>query len=327
MKSIIITQQDIEKNISLKEIVNTVDEIYHLYGKGDIIMPTKVTLNMESLGLPNWFISMPAYIKSLDTAGIKFIGGFNSNKKIGLPYIMSQMLLNDPKTGELKALLDGNLITFMRTGAQSPVFAKYLASKSDILTIVGAGVQGTYSALCMLEIFDFKEIRVFDLSKEACDNFINNVGHKTTTPIVAHYAVKDAISDADIIVTATTSNKPFISKGWVKPGAFISCIGSNQELDDELILCADKRYVDHMEQNIHRGEFADCFKRGILKNDDIVGEVGDLVCGNIVGRENDSEIIIASPIGMGCLDIGVATAIYNKIITNKNEKMIEFKIQ
>ncbi len=325
-KSLIITQQDVIDNISLKEVVDTVDRTYRWYGEGKIIMPSKITLNMDTLGLPNWLNSMPAYVKPLDMVGIKFVGGFKDNKENGLPYIMGQILLNNPVTGRLRALLDGNLITNMRTGAQSPVFAKYLACKSDILTIIGAGVQGTYTALCMLELFDFKEIRVSDLSIEVCQNFVKEVSNKTSASVIAYDSNKDAVKDADIIVTATTANIPLVYREWVKPGAFISCIGSYQELDEELILKADKRYVDHMGQNLHRGEFYNCFKKGSLTEKDIVGEIGDVICGKVAGREGSDEIIVASPIGMGCLDIAVGAVLYNRILKDHNEEVLEFDI-
>ncbi|NLJ78935.1 MAG: ornithine cyclodeaminase family protein, partial [Tissierellia bacterium] len=312
-KSLIITQQEIMNNLDLKEVIDSVERTYYLYGKGEIIMPTKITLDMEPLGSSNWFISMPAYIKPMDVVGIKFIGGFNANKEIGLPYIMSQILLNDPKTGVLRALMDGNLITNMRTGAQSPVFAKYLASKSDILTIIGAGVQGRATALSMVEIFDFKEIRVSDLDRDARKRFIEEVGNKTSSPILAYDSVEEAVRGADIIVTATTASTPIVYRDWVKPGAVISSIGSDQELDEELILQADKRYVDHMEQNLDRGEFHRCFEKGSLGEDDITGEIGDVICGKVVGRESNDEIIIASPIGMGCLDIAIAAIVYDRV--------------
>lgn len=326
-KSIVVTQKDVTKNISLKEVNNIVEQTYRWYGEGKIIMPSKITLNMKSLGLGNWLNSMPAYIQPLDTVGIKWVGGFEKNKEMGLPYITGQILINDPVTGELRALLDGNSITNMRTGAQSPVFAKYLANKnSDILTIIGGGIQGTSTALCMIEMFEVSEIRVADISKDLCQKFIDEVSNKTSTPIIAFDSNKEAVKDADIIVTATTANVPLVYKDWVKKGAFISCIGSYQELDEELILSADKRYVDHMGQNLHRGEFFNCFENGKLTEEDINGEIGAVICGEIIGRESTEEIIVVSPIGMGCLDISVGAILYDRVLKGENEEILEFDI-
>ena len=325
-EALIITQRDVEENISLKEVIDIVEKTYRWYGEGEIIMPTKITLNMDSLGLPNWLNSMPAYIRPLDVVGIKWVGGFKENKGKGLPYIMGQILLNNPRTGELRALVDGNLITNMRTGAQSAVFAKYLASKTDILTIIGGGTQGIFTALCMLELFDLKEIRVSDISKDACEHFTKIVSQKTSIPVKAYDSNEEAVKDADIIVTATTANTPLVYKKWVKPGVFISSIGSYQELEEELILKADKRYVDHMGQNLHRGEFYNCFQKGILKESDITGEIGDVICGKALRRERPDEIIVASPIGMGCLDIAIGAILYNRISEGENEGIMKFSI-
>jgi alanine dehydrogenase len=174
-KSIIITQKDAKKYITVKEIIDLEVQTYKWYSEKKIVMPAKITLNMDRLGLPNWINSMPSYIKPLEVLGIKWAGGFQGNKEHGLPYIMAQILINNPKTGELKALVDGNWITDIRTGAQSAVAAKYLANKTDVITIIGAGIQGLNTAICMLEEFDIKEINIYDISNIVCDKFVKEI--------------------------------------------------------------------------------------------------------------------------------------------------------
>jgi alanine dehydrogenase len=96
----------------------------------------------------------------------------------------------------------------------------------------------------------------------------------------------------------------------------VSTIGSYQELSKELIFKSDKLFVDHLGQNTHRGEFSKYFSSNELNKNDIQGEIGDVITNKIKGRENEDERIIISPIGMGCLDIAIATDIYNKIIND-----------
>lgn len=325
-ESLIISQEMAKENITTKEILDIEEQTYKWYSEGLIEMPAKITLNMDKLGLPNWINSMPSYIKPLDMLGIKWAGGFENNKGKGLPYIMAQILINNPDTGELRALLDGNWITDIRTGAQSAVAAKFLASATDILTIIGAGIQGINTAICMLEQFDIKKINVIDLDESAINNFKNIIKEKYSIKIESLDSKEQAIRESDVIVTVTTADKPLVEENWVKPGALVSTAGSYQELSEDLIFKADKLFVDHMEQNIHRGEFSHYFEEGKLAVDDIAGEIGDVINNKVKGRENSKERIIISPIGMGCLDIAIATNIYNKLKESKSIKNQKFNI-
>ncbi|WP_227761982.1 ornithine cyclodeaminase family protein [Zhaonella formicivorans] len=312
-EAIIMTQADVKKYVSIKDIIDIVEQTYVWYAQNEIIMPSKITLNMHELGLPNWINSMPSYVRPLDTLGIKWAGGFIGNKKLGLPYIMAEILLNDPLTGQLRALVDGNWITDIRTGAQTAVAAKYLAVNPEVLAIIGAGVQGISTALCMLETFELKEIRVADISADACEKFAREIGQKTSVPVKVCKTNEEAVKDADVIVTVTTADEALVKAEWVKPGAFVSSKGSYQELDENLIFKADKLYVDHLEQNLHRGEFLKYFLEGRLKKEDIVGEIGEVICGKVIGRKDKDERIVASLIGMGCLDIAIAAVVYRKM--------------
>jgi len=325
-EALIISQKMAKDNITVKEILEIEEQTYKWYSEGEIEMPAKITLNMDRLGLPNWINSMPSYIKPLDMLGIKWAGGFENNKGKGLPYIMAQILINNPDTGQLRALLDGNWITDIRTGAQSAVAAKFLAAKTDILTIIGAGVQGISTAICMLEQFDIKKINIIDLDENAINKFRRIIKDKYSIQIEIPGSKEKAIRESDVIVTVTTADKPLVEEKWVKPGALISTAGSYQELSEDLILKADKLFVDHMEQNIHRGEYSQYFEEGKLTVDDIAGEIGDVINNKVNGRENSEERIIISPIGMGCLDIAIATSIYNKINKAKNINKQKFNI-
>lgn len=313
-EALLISQEDVKKYLSISDFIDIVEQTYKWYAQNEIIMPTKITLNMNALGLPNWINSMPSYVRPVNDLGIKWAGGFIGNKKLGLPYIMAQILLNDPVTGELRALVDGNWITDMRTGAQTAVAAKYLANDINVLAVIGAGNQGISTTLCMTEIFNLQEIRICDINPSSRKKFINIIQEKTTVPIVICNSNEEAVKNADVIVTVTTANTALVKEEWVKPGTFVSSKGSYQELDENLIFKADKLYVDHMGQNIHRGEFSKYFSDGKLKEKDITGEIGEVIIGTKPGRQNNEERIVASLIGMGCLDIAIAAVTYQKII-------------
>ena len=189
----------VQKYLSVASVIERVEQTYKWYAESKIIMPSKVTLDMEPMGVPGWINSMPSYIQPCDTAGIKWVGGFSNNHKIGLPYIKAKIMLTDPRTGLMKALIDGDWISDYRTGAQTAVFAKYLAGKRDIVTIIGAGLQGYTTLVCLCELFQFQEIRVCDINPEACGKFISKAESVIKTPIKAFTNNKAAVENSDII--------------------------------------------------------------------------------------------------------------------------------
>ena len=126
-EALLLTNADVQKYLSVEDVIDIVEKTWTWFGNDQIIMPPKITTDMSSLGVDGWFNSMPNYIKPLDIAGIKVVGGYNGNKAKGMPYIKANVLLTDPYTGMLKALVAGDWISDMRTGAQPAIMCKMLA--------------------------------------------------------------------------------------------------------------------------------------------------------------------------------------------------------
>lgn len=326
-KVTIISKSQVEKYLTVSSIIERVEQTYKWYAEGKIIMPPKITLDMSSLNVPGWINSMPSYVQPCDIAGIKWVGGFDNNHKIGLPFIKAKIMLTDPRTGIMKALIDGDWISDIRTGAQTAVFAKYLApKKSDIVTIIGAGLQGYTTLACLCELFEFKEIRISDINPKSCMDFISRAKKITSCEIKAFNDNEAAVKDADIIVTATTANAPLVMNEWVKPGALVSTIGSFQELDEQLIFKSDKVIVDHIAQHLHRGEFVKLFEEGRMKESDFYGEFPEIITGKLKGRDNENERIVISIVGMGCLDVSIAAMLYKLATSDPDSKLQVFDI-
>ncbi|MEI7885415.1 MAG: ornithine cyclodeaminase family protein [Clostridia bacterium] len=309
-----IDENTVKEYLTIADIINRVEITYKWYSEGKINMPSKITTDMHSLGVPSWINAMPSYVQPCDTLGLKWAGGFTENAQAGKPYIKAVILVTNPRDGELEAVIAGDWISDIRTGAQTAVAAKYLAvNNPQVVTLIGAGVQSFATALCLCQIFKLKELRISDINPASCKSFVEKARGIIDTPIKIFNNNQAAVLDADIIVTATAADTALVKADWVKPGVLISSIGSYQELDDELIWQADKLVVDHLEQNVHRGEFAKLFASGKLEIENIWAEIGDIVAGRIKGRVKQNEKIIISPIGMGCLDISIAGLLLEKM--------------
>jgi len=307
-ETLLLSKKMVKQCITMEDAINIVEQAFKAHGLVNAAMPAKITLNIGDTG--NWSNAMPAYVKEFKSYGIKWAGGFIDNpKRENLPYIMAEFILNDPETGAPLAIMEASVITAMRTGASVAVGAKYLACKhSSVVAIVGTGVQGRTSLEALHVLFDIKEARVADISKEALEKYSAEMGEQLGLSIRPVDSVKEAVTDADIIVTVTTANKPLVMNGWVKPGAYIASMGSFPELDRELVLQADKIVVDSFAQSKHRGELVPLFEEGKLM--EVYGELGDIIIGKKMGRINDHERIVACLIGMATEDLGIASKLF-----------------
>ncbi|MGI6596885.1 MAG: ornithine cyclodeaminase family protein [bacterium] len=309
----ILDQHIITELLDLSEVLDIVETVFRAHGEEQVIMPPKITLNLALAGITSWLNAMPAHIIPLNACGLKWVGGFDANRSAGLPYIIGTIILSDPVRGYTKAIMDGTVITNARTGAQTAVAAKYLASSAArTAAIVGAGTQGIWTARALAQTLPLQEIRFADVDRDRVKNQVDRLSTELGLDLIASPDVPTAVLEADIIVTCTTSVKPYLAKRWVKPGAFISAIGSYQELEEDLTLSADKLFVDSWEQNQHRGELLSLLQAGKLEARDIYGEVGQVVAGKIPGRETPEETIVACIIGMGSHDVAVAHMLWEK---------------
>jgi alanine dehydrogenase len=312
-ESILLSRSDVRQCIDMAEVVAIVDAVFKAHGEGKVVMPAKITLDMSSLGIHSWMNSMPAYVEPVGMYGLKWAGGFIDNpSQYDLPFVMATLTLNDPQTGIPLAMMDAMEVTNMRTGASAAVAARYLARPdSEVVTFIGCGAQASTSLQALNEVFDLREIRAVDIDPKAGERLVEEGSDLG----IEGRVIKDneeAVRGADIIVTATTAAEPLVMKDWVAPGTFIGKLGSYQELDDELTLSASRLVVDHREQNEHRGELVHLLEEGRITQEDIYGELGEIVAGTLPGRDQESEIIVAALIGMGTEDVAVGAAVLKR---------------
>ena len=312
MQSMVITNQMVQKHISIEDVIRCVENTWKWFGEKQVIMPAKITTDMSSLNVNGWFNSMPAYIHPLGSAGIKVVGGYSENPKNGLPFIRANVLLTDPESGDLRALVSGDWISDARTGAQPAVAMKYLAAKTDVLTMIGAGRQAYYAVECIRRVHKLKEVRVCDIRPEAREKFASYFPDADFA-ITPYESIESACKDPDVIITLTTADAILVEEPWCKPGCLGMPMGSFHEVDDNIARKFDKLFLDNIAQGMHRGQFLNMAHNGEITEADFHAELPDVVAGLKTGRENPTERIICQLVGMGCPDIAVATTVYNRI--------------
>ena len=318
MKTKLISKSEIMNLVTEKEVVEIVDKTYIGFGEGKVINPTKIGLDLgETAKWPpykGFMNAMPAYVGWLDSAGIKWAGGFLDNAKLGIPYIAGMILLIDPRTGEFKAVMDGAEITNMRTGAQAAIALKYLHNEKSIrIGLYGAGMQGHRVTLAISQLFNIEELKVYDIKREASEKFADDMKDIVAGDIIIADSPKEA-ADGDAVISFTQSKDKFIKNSWIKPGTILFPMGSYQECDDDFILAADKIIVDHIGQCLHRGALKELNEKGEITKDSIYATIGEVAAGKKKGRDSAKDRILCIPIGTGAMDVAVATIVYQRAI-------------
>lgn len=311
-KAFVIGEETVKKYLTPEDVIDCVEKTWRWYGEGKVIMPNKITTDMSELGVPGWFNSMPAYIGPMDVAGIKVVGGYDGNRALGLPYIKANVLITDSKTGILRALVSGDYINDMRTGAQPAIMTKLLASKTDVVTFIGTGLMAYTSLLCMSKVLDMKEIRLCDISDEAKDRFIARFPDAPFN-FVKCASNEEGCRGADVIITVTNANANLVEEPWVKKGALVMTMGSFRETSFDVVRKADKIAVDQVGQSLHRGNVKELAEMGEITADSFDIIIPDVLAGKAKARTNADDRIYAQIIGTGMLDVAVAGLLLEKL--------------
>lgn len=223
------------------------------------------------------------------------------------------IVLNDPETKVPIAIMDGTLISAIRTGAVTGVCAKYMApSRSKTVGLFGAGPQCKTQLMALkASLPQLEKAYVYDLSRERAEKFAAEMSQKLNMDVQAASDRLATIESGDILVTATTATEPIIRGAEIKKGVYVAHLGNN-EVDEELILRADKVVIDDWETDKHRmGDTMACmFRDGKIDDSRIDASVSDLVAGRKSGRDNDDQLTYTCNVGLGLYDVAIAARVY-----------------
>jgi len=318
-ETLVLTDSEVREVLSMKEVIDAVEESFREKGLKRVQMPPKVYLFFTKYN--GDLRVMPSYIERLDVSSVKIVNVHPDNPaKRGLPTVMALVVLVDPKTGFPLSVMGGSWLTAMRTGAAGGVAARYLARRdSETICFVGAGVQAKTQLMALKEVLkDIRSVRIYDINPEAARRFSEFASSLIGEVEVRVFSTpREAVSKADIIVTATPSRKPIVMNEWIESGVHFNCIGADapgkQELDPKILL-RSKIVVDDMEQAIHSGEINVPISQGILKREQIYGEIGEIVTGLKEGRTSSDEITVFASTGLAIQDAVTAKLAYEKAL-------------
>lgn len=252
---------------------------------------------------------MPSYKSGEEPAfGIKVITVFPDNPKLGKDAHQGAVLLFSTESGELLALMNASAITAQRTAAASAVATRLLAREdASELGIIGAGVQARSHLRALRCVRSIKRARIASKESQSARRLVEEMKGECDFELSAVETAKDAVENADIIVTATNSQVPVIQRNWISSGSHINAVGTHSPASREIdgaTMAASRIFVDLRESAINEsGDYILALQEGLINSDSIVGEIGDLVIGKQEGRTGRDEITLFKSLGLAIEDV------------------------
>jgi ornithine cyclodeaminase/alanine dehydrogenase-like protein (mu-crystallin family) len=297
---------------SMSKAINAMGRAFSSLAAGESYVPMRFVSKLPTNELLMLF--KPAFVDKDQRVTLKFLTQRTSGFIPGIPTIQGIVLVIDSKTGEILAIMDGEYLTALRTGAASGLATRCFARKdARILALFGCGSQGRTQLEAVVCERDIKKVLVFDPNEELARQFISEMEQRLNLEMV-YTTDTNQLKEADIICTATNSQKPLFKRENVKEGVHINAIGSFQPHMQELdpLLIRDARvFLDHSEPCLKEsGDLIKPISEGIISETHIAGEIGDFLLDKITGRESEEQITLFKSVGVAIQDYAVATDIY-----------------
>ena len=316
MEPLFINNEKIASLLPMNECIEVMEKMFCSLAAGECLQPLRnIMMLPDRSGVMGM---MPGHSAKLDVMGIKVITVFHANSETGLPSHQGIVILFDAKNGTPLMFFDALEITAIRTAAASAVATKILSRKnSSTLAIIGSGEQAKRHIESILLVRNIKQVYLWSRNPQNAKELAEKTISKYSIPVTTTATVKEAIMNADIVCTVTASKEPVVAGEWIAAGTHINAVGSSvrsaRELDTAAII-KSKLFADRYESLFNEaGDFLIPRNEGIVTDEDVKAEIGEVLLGIKKGRESDDEITLFKSLGIAAEDIFSAYHIYEKI--------------
>jgi alanine dehydrogenase len=314
---VLLTEEHVRSVLPMSDLIAAMESALARFSSGEVQQPVRTVLTVGSERA--WWGLMPAYVNDPATMGAKLVTVFNGNANRGLPTHLAMIVLFDPDTGALQALMDGRFITEARTAAVSAVSARYLARPdASTLAIIGTGVQARSHLEAYTEVRHIRDVRVWSPRAASRERFVDEMQPHARVPLRATPTAEEAVREADLVVLATSSPTPVIDVSWIAPGSHIVSVGAcrpdQREMAPELVAHA-RLFVDSRAAAlVESGDVVMGISERRFGPEHLAGEIGELVLGRVRGRRSNDEITIFKSLGMAVEDVAAADLVYRRAV-------------
>jgi ornithine cyclodeaminase/alanine dehydrogenase-like protein (mu-crystallin family) len=306
-----IPTEEILRKVTMADAIRAVREALAELSTGRTLVPDRTSLEIP--GRRTTALVMPAYLPRAGRIGVKLISLCEDNPAKGLPLAQAVTVVMDAENGTPLAVLDASYLTALRTGAASGIATDILARRdARVAAIFGAGVQGRTQLEAVAAVRAIRKAFVFDIDPRAAAEFARDMGARLKLDVVPASS-SEALREADIVSTATTSATPVFSDGDLKPGVHINAIGSYKphvrEIPGETVRRA-RVFVDQLRACLEEaGDLIIPLRQGLFGENHVRAEIGEVLAGLKPGRGSDDEVTLFKSVGNAVLDLAVATLV------------------
>ncbi len=313
--SVLLSEKDVRVVLSMDDLIGAMETALDQYSAGGVRQPLR---SVVEIGAGHAFFGvMPAFLNQPPALGTKLVTVYHTNAERGLPSHLATIVLLDPETGALLAILDGRYITEARTAAVSAASVKHLAREdARVLAVIGAGVQAHSHVDALTRVRTFDEIRVWGRHEGRVRALLESVPPHARARLVASPSAHAAADGADVIALVTASREPVLSRASVRRGTHICAVGAcrpdQREMDTALVRDA-RVFVDSRAGALaEAGDIVIPIKEGAVDASHIAGELGDVFGGRVPGRRSADEITIFKSLGMAVEDVAAARLAFER---------------
>lgn len=306
-----ISPDEVYAMLPIKECIDVVEAVMIAVSRGQANLPLR---SIMPLGDGNAMGIMPGGLADPAIHGIKLVSLYPENPKLGLSSHQGVILLFDSRDGRPIAAVDGASITAQRTAAASAAATRALARpNARVLAILGSGEQADHHLPAHLAVRPFDEVRVWSRTSDNSRAFAAR--HRPAVAAIrAVETAEEAVRGADVIVTATASPQAILRGAWLEAGQHVNLVGASvasaREIDDEGVARA-RYFVDTLAgAKAQAGEYIDALKAGMITEDHILGEIGQVYDRKRAGRLSLSDITIYKSLGVAAQDIAAAYRVF-----------------
>jgi ornithine cyclodeaminase/alanine dehydrogenase-like protein (mu-crystallin family) len=318
MSVLILNEEDVQQLLPMNECIEVMERAFVALARGEVEQPLRTIFRPPKI---KGVMAMMPTFRGGETPlfGLKAICVFPGNAAIGKDAHQGAVILSDGTTGELCAIANASAITAIRTAAVSGLATKVLANPdASSLAIIGAGVQARAHLEAIACVRKLQRVRIAASRKENAERLVESMKSHVKCEMEAVGSPEEAVRDADIIVTATTSREPVVHRDWLAPGAHINAIGTfspkARELDTAT-MASSSIFVDRRESAFNEaGDYLIAADEGAIGPENILAELGEVLIGQHAGRTSSGEITVFKSLGLAMEDLAAAEHCYRKAL-------------
>lgn len=315
--ALLLSEADVRALLPMPDLIEAMRPALRQYSAGAAQQPLRTVLEIGAA--KSFFGIMPATLPEPAAMGTKLVTVYAANREMGLPSHLATIVLLDPATGALLAIVDGRLITEARTAAVSAVSADALARPdASTLAIIGSGVQARSHLEALACVRQLKDVRVWSPHRDRVDAFVADMQPHTRATLRGARSAQHAVDGADLVVLATASHTPVVGAPWIADGAHICAIGAcrptHREMDAALVARA-RTFVDSRTGALaEAGDIVLAIQEGAIVAAHIAGELGELLAGRVEGRQDANQVTLFKSLGMAVEDVAAAHLAYSRAL-------------